>query len=179
MSSVVARRYAKALIDLAASEGIVDRIEQNLGRTVRTIVEDRKLKNFFFNPVYKSEDKRKLLDMIIKEMEISGLLKKFLILLIQKDRMPQIEAVHAEYVDLSNTLNNRAEAEVRTAVPLSESAREKLRAKLQALTGKNIYLKVQEDPALIGGIVTRIGSVVYDGSIRSQIMRLKDQIIKG
>ncbi len=179
MSSVVARRYAKALIDLAASEGIVDRIEQNLGRTVRTIVEDRKLKNFFFNPVYKAEDKRKLLDMVIKEMEISGLLKKFLILLIEKDRMPDIEAVYAEYVHLSNALNNRAEAEVRTAVPLSEGAREKLRAKLETLTGKNIYLKVEEDPSLIGGIVTRIGSIVYDGSIRSQIMRLKDQIIKG
>jgi F-type H+-transporting ATPase subunit delta len=179
MSSVVARRYAKALIDMAASEGIVDQIERNLGRTVRTIVADRKLKNFFFNPVYKSQDKRKLLDMVIKEMEISGLLKKFLILLIERDRIPDLEAVHAEYVHLSNTLNNRAEAEVRTAVPLSESAQEKLRAKLQALTGKNIYLKIQEDPSLIGGIVTRIGSVVYDGSIQSQVMRLKDQIIKG
>ncbi len=179
MSSVVSRRYAKALIDLASREGIVEQIERNFGKTVQTIVQNRKLKNFFFNPVYKAEEKRKLLDMLIKEMAISGLLKKFLVLLIEKDRIPEIAEIYKEYVRLSDQLNNRAEAVVTTAVALQEADKNKLQSKLEQLTGKNIYLKVKQDPSLIGGIITRIGSVVYDGSIKSQMSKLKEQIMKG
>ncbi len=179
MSSVVSRRYAKALIDLAAKEGIVDQIERNFGKTVQTIVRNRRLKNFFFNPVYKNEEKRKLLDMLIQEMAISGLLKKFLVLLIEKDRISEVKEIYKEYVRLSDQLNNRAEAVVTTAVGLQEADRNKLQSKLEQLTGKNIYLKVKQDPSLIGGIITRIGSVVYDGSIKTQMAKLKEQIMKG
>lgn len=179
MSSVVSKRYAKALIDLASEEKIVDQIEKNFGITVQTIVQDRKLRNFFFNPVYNSEDKQKLLGMVTKEMEISGLLKRFLMLLIEKDRFPQVEEIFAEYVHFSDQLNNRAEAEVTAAVPLKKEVQKKLQTKLEKLTGKNIYLKVSQDPSLIGGVITRIGSVVYDGSIKSQMAKLKNQIIKG
>jgi F-type H+-transporting ATPase subunit delta len=179
LSSVVSRRYAKALIDLAAQEGIVDQIERNFGKTVQTIIQTRKLKNFFFNPVYKGEEKRKLLDMVIQEMAISGLLKKFLILLIEKDRIPEIEEIYKEYVRFSDQLNNRAEAEVTTAVALEEKDKNKLQSKLEQLTGKNIYLKAKQDPSLIGGVITRIGSVVYDGSIKAQMAKLKEQIMKG
>jgi F-type H+-transporting ATPase subunit delta len=174
---VVSRRYAKALIDLASQEEIVDQIERNFGKTVHTIVQTRKLRNFFFNPVYKSDEKKKLLDMVVKEMSISGLLKKFLVLLIDKDRFPEIEEIYKEYVRLSDQLNNRAKAEVTTAVALNEAGKKKLQTKLQALTGKNNYLNVKQDPSLIGGVITRIGSVVYDGSIRSQLAKLKEQIM--
>ncbi len=179
MSSVVSRRYAKALIDLATQEGIADQVEENFGRTVKTIVENRKLKNFFFNPVFNSEEKAKLLDMVIDEMQISGLLKRFLNLLLEKDRFPGIREIYKEYVHFSDQMQNRAEAEVTTALPLKEEDQKSLQTKLEALSGKRIYLKVKEDPTLIGGAVTRIGSVVYDGSIKSKMIKLKEQIVKG
>jgi len=179
VSSVVSRRYAKALIDLATQEGIADQVEENFGRTVKTIVENRKLKNFFFNPVFNSEEKAKLLDMVIDEMQISGLLKRFLNLLIEKDRFPGIREIYKEYVHFSDEMHNRAEAEVTTALPLKEEDQKSLQTKLEALSGKRIYLKVKEDPTLIGGAVTRIGSVVYDGSIKSKMIKLKEQIVKG
>lgn len=179
MSSVVSRRYARALIDLATKEGIADQVETNLGRTVETIVQNRKLKNFFFNPVFNSDEKRKLLDMVIEEMKISGLLERFLIFLIEKDRFPLIQSIYKEYVSFADEIHNRAEAVVTTAIPLRDEDKTSLQAKLETLTGKKIYLKVEEDPSLIGGVVTRIGSVVYDGSIKSQMIKLKEQIIKG
>lgn len=179
MSSVVSRRYARALIDLAMQEGIADQVEKHFGRTVKTIIENRKLKNFFFNPAFNGEDKRKLLDMVIDEIRISGLLKRFLILLIEKDRFPWIREIYKEYVHFADEIHNRAEAEVTTALPLKEEDKKSLQAKLEALSGKRIYLKVKEDPTLIGGAVTRIGSVVYDGSIKSSMIKLKEQIVKG
>jgi len=179
VSSVVSRRYARALIDLAMQEGIADQVEKHFGRTVKTIIENRKLKNFFFNPAFNGEDKRKLLDMVIDEIRISGLLKRFLILLIEKDRFPWIREIYKEYVHFADEIHNRAEAEVTTALPLKEEDKKSLQAKLEALSGKRIYLKVKEDPTLIGGAVTRIGSVVYDGSIKSSMIKLKEQIVKG
>jgi F-type H+-transporting ATPase subunit delta len=176
-SSVVSKRYAKALIDLATQEGIVDQIERNFGKTVLTIVQTRNLRNFFFNPVYKSDEKMKLLDMVVKEMAISGLLKKFLEILIKKDRFPEIQEIYKEYVRLSDQLNNRAEAEITSAAALNDEDKKKLQSRLEALTGKNIYLNIKQDPTLIGGVITRIGSVVYDGSIKSQLARLKEQIM--
>ena len=178
-SSIISRRYAKALIDLAAQEGIVDKVEQNFGKIVGTILNDKKTKNFFFNPVYKSEDKKSLLNKLVQELFISGLLKKFLALLIEKDRFPEIEQIYKEYVHFADGINNRAEAQVTTAVSLSEEDKSKLQSKLQTLTGKNVYLKIKEDASLIGGIITRIGSVVYDGSVKSRMEKLKEQIIKG
>lgn len=178
-SSVVSRRYAKALRDLASEQKIVDKIERNFGKTIETVVKNRKLKNFFFNPVHRSEDKGKLLDQVIKDMQISGLLKNFLDFLIKKERFPEIEEIYKEYMHLSDQLHNRAEAQVTTAVPLKEEQKKELQAKLEKLTGKNIYLKTKEDASLIGGMITRIGSVVYDGSIKTQMAKLKEQIMKG
>lgn len=176
-SNVVSKRYAKALIDLATQEGIVDQIERNFGKTVQTIIQTRNLRNFFFNPVYKSDEKMKLLDMVVKEMAISGLLKKFLELLIEKDRFPEIQEIYKEYVRLSDQLNNRAEAEITSAAALNDEDKKKLQSRLEALTGKNIYLNIKQDPTLIGGVITRIGSIVYDGSIKSQLAKLKEQIM--
>jgi len=177
--AVVCRRYAKALVDLAVEEGSVDQMVQNLGKTVRMIVENRKLKNFLFNPVSKKENKQKLIDEVSAELKISGLLKKFLNLLARNDRLPQIEGIYRELVHFADQIGNRAEAEVMTPVALADEDKERLRSKLEGMTGKHIYLKLKEDPRLIGGIITRIGSVVYDGSIRSQMAKLKEQITKG
>ncbi len=174
---MVSKRYAKALIDLATQEGIVDQIERNFGKTVQTIVQTRNLRNFFFNPVYKSDEKMKLLDMVVKEMAISGLLKKFLEMLIEKDRFPEIQEIYKEYVRLSDQLNNRAEAEITSAAALNDEDKKKLQSRLETLTGKNIYLNIKQDPTLIGGVITRIGSIVYDGSIKSQLAKLKEQIM--
>jgi F-type H+-transporting ATPase subunit delta len=178
-SSIVSRRYAKALIGLAAEQGIIDPIEQNFGTIVKTVLTNKKLKNFFFNPVYKREDKRSLLGSLLDEMSISGLLKRFMVLLIEKERLPEIEEIFKQYVRFSDEINNRAEAQVTSAVNLSEEDKGKLQSKLQSLTGKNIYLKVKEDPSLIGGVITRIGSVVYDGSVKTRMDKLKELIIKG
>ncbi|MEK6775394.1 MAG: ATP synthase F1 subunit delta [bacterium] len=175
--AVVCRRYAKALIDLAVQESLVDQIVQNLERTVQMVVQNRSLKNFMFSPLHKSDEKQKILDGVAAELKISGLLKKFLKLLIRSDRFPQLEGIYKEYVHLADQLKNRAEADVTTAVPLSDEDKERLRAKMQDLTGKNIYLKVNVDPRLIGGVITRIGSVVYDGSVRAQMMKLKERIM--
>lgn len=177
--SVVCKRYAKALVDLAVKEGLLDQIQRNLGRTVSAIVDDRKLRNFFFNPVFKAEDKRRALDLVIHDMQISGLLKMFLLHLVEQDRLPLIEGIYQSYCVFADKLNNRAEAEVSSAFPLSEADQSRLKEKLESLTGKTIYLKVKEDPSLIGGIITKLGSVVYDGSVKSQMSKLKDQIIKG
>jgi F-type H+-transporting ATPase subunit delta len=177
--SVVCKRYAKALIDLAQQEDLVDQVQKNFGRTVSTIVGDRKLKNLFFNPVFKVEDKRSALEMVIEDMQISGLLRRFILHLLDNDRFRLVEGIFEEYCAFADALSNRVEADVTSAVPLTDGEKQQLRSKLEGLTGKTVYLKVKEDPSLIGGIITKLGSVVYDGSVKSHMSKLKDQIIKG
>jgi len=177
--SVVSRRYAKALIDLAVEEGDVEAVGRALGRVVEVVAGDKSVRHFFFSPVHRAEEKRPFLERVADELGIRGLLRRFLLLLLDKDRLPQIEEIHREYVRAADERSRRAEAVVHSAVPLDTGSRGRLADKLKALTGKEVYLRVKEDPSLLGGVVVRIGSVVYDGSIRSQMAKLKEQIVKG
>ena len=177
--SVVSRRYARALIELAAEQGEVEAVGRGLAEVVEAITTDKEVRAFFFSPIRRAGEKRPVLERVLAETGAGGLLRRFLLLLLAKDRLPQVREIHEEYVRAADERSRRAEAVVRSAVPLDAASRERLAAKLETLTGKQVYLRVEEDPSLLGGVVARIGSVVYDGSIRSRMAKLKEQIVKG
>jgi F-type H+-transporting ATPase subunit delta len=106
-------------------------------------------------------------------------MKSFLILLFDKGRLPFIGAIHQYYEKLVDELKGVARATLVSAVALSDETVQKIRATLSEKTGKDIVLEVHQDPSLIGGIVTRIGDLVLDGSIKTQLLNMRETLKRG
>ena len=112
------------------------------------------------------------------ELKVSSLSARFMDMLIEKGRFRYIREVASAYSDLLDQHEGRVKATVTSASPLTDAEVAKLSEKIKAAVGKSVELKVEVDPALIGGIRTRIGSTVYDGSIQNQVRLVREALIK-
>jgi F-type H+-transporting ATPase subunit delta len=106
-------------------------------------------------------------------------MKSFLLLLFDKGRIGFIDSINDFYQKLADELNGIARASLVSATPLSEDTVEKIRAALSQKTSKKIILEVEQDPELIGGIVTKIGDLVWDGSIKTQLSNMRETLKRG
>jgi F-type H+-transporting ATPase subunit delta len=131
------------------------------------------------NPVYVAEDRKKVLATILNRFELSKALQSFLLLLFDKGRIGLISGINEYYQVLLDELRGISRASVVSAADLSSEAIEKIRKALSKLTGKDVKLDVQTNPDLIGGIVTRIGDLVLDGSIKTQLLSMKESLKRG
>jgi F-type H+-transporting ATPase subunit delta len=112
-------------------------------------------------------------------MELSEVMKAFLLLLFDKGRIGFLTSINEFYQKLVDELKGIARATLISATELSEEAIEKIRTALSNKTGKDIILEVNQDPALIGGVVTKIGDLVLDGSIKTQLLNMKESLKRG
>jgi F-type H+-transporting ATPase subunit delta len=112
-------------------------------------------------------------------MALSATMKSFLTLLFDKGRFAYLSSISDFYQKLADELKGIARASLVSAAPLSSEAVEKIRKTLSERTGKDIVLDVAEDPGLIGGVVTRIGDLVLDGSIKTQLLNMRESLKKG
>ncbi|MEK6718343.1 MAG: ATP synthase F1 subunit delta, partial [candidate division NC10 bacterium] len=103
----------------------------------------------------------------------------FLRVLLSADRLGAIESIVRAYEALVDERLGRVKAEVTTAVSLDGEQQERLRQRLEQVAGKQVYLEVQQDPKILGGLVAQIGSQVYDGSLKTQLARLREQLVRG
>jgi F-type H+-transporting ATPase subunit delta len=175
----VARRYAKALVDLAEKEGRLDDVGEELGRMVSVLLESEELRLLLLNPAVVRGLKSAMLRELTARLSLSSLVVKFLDLLLQKGRMRDLDGVFRAYRNLADALRNRVRARVRSASVLSPEEEEALKARLSEFTGKEVILEVETDPNLLGGLSTQVGSSVWDGSIRKGLENLRGRILSG
>jgi len=175
----VARRYAKALVDVAAASDELEAVRQELSRFADLLGEQRELRQFFTNPSVLRRDKVRVLDDVVARLLVRPLTRSFLRILLEAGRLPALESVLRAYEALVDERLGRVRAMVTTAGPLEAGAQERLRQRLEQMTGKTVYLEVQQDPTILGGLVTQIGSLVYDGSLRTQLARLRGELVRG
>ena len=175
----VARRYAKALVDVAAASDELEAVCQELSRFADLLGEQRELHQFFTNPSVLRRDKVRVLDDVVARLLLRPLTGSFLQILLEAGRLPALESVLRAYEALVDERLGRVRAMVTTAGPLEAGAQERLRQRLEQMTGKTVYLEVQQDPTILGGLVTQIGSLVYDGSLRTQLARLRGELVRG
>jgi F-type H+-transporting ATPase subunit delta len=175
----VARRYAEALADVAIANSQAEVVAQELGELSVLFKAGSELNALFANPVISQADKRRVLDVIIERTRPTRTTVNLLKLLLHHYRLHNLDVLKEQYREELNKREGIVRAEVTTAGPIDAAEQQKLKQQLQNLTGKSIQLEFKTDPALIGGAVTRVGSVVYDGSIRTQLDTIKNRLKAG
>ncbi len=175
----LSRRYAKALADVAAERQVMEEVGRDLKRIAELFEGNREVVTFFANPAVPLADKRRVLQSLAARAEVQSLSGNFLGLLLEKRRLPHLEEIALAYEELADERLNRGKATVTSAAPLPEPMMEGLKVRLRRATGKEVYLEARVDPGILGGLVAQVGSTVYDGSLRTQLRRMREQLLKG
>ncbi len=175
----LAKRYAKALVDVAAASDDLEAIRQELAEFAGLLRVHRELRLFLANPSVLRRDKTRALDEVLASLRLRPLTTSFLRILLEAGRLPVLDNVLRAYQALVDERLGRVKAVVTAAVPLEADAQERLRQRLEQVVGKRVYLEVQQDPGILGGLIAQIGSLVYDGSLRTQLARLREQLVRG
>ncbi len=176
---VIARRYAKALLLIGKEDGNTELYREELAGLSDLVEREKALEQAINNPLYNAEGRKKVLETIIAIFELSPVMKSFLILLFDKRRLIYLSSINDFYQKLADELKGISRASLVSAPALSSETVEKIRASLSEKTGKEIILDVEEDAGLIGGIVTRIGDLVLDGSIKTQLLNMRESLKRG
>jgi len=169
----IARRYAVALADVAIEGGEAVTVQAELSTWGQMIASNALLKEALSNPTVPYDQKRKLLAELIQRTRVRLTTANFLQVLLRNQRLSEINEVNKWFGQILDERSGVIAAEVTTARPVPEKSVEALRNKLAAVSGRKVRLKFVTDEDLIGGMVTRIGSTVYDGSIRNQLREME------
>ncbi len=172
----VARRYAAALADVVTARGEAREVREELSAWESMMQTNVQLMEVFGNPTVPYEQKRKVLSALIERTRVRPTTANFLHVLLQNQRLAELGEINKRFAQVLDERAGVVSAEVITARPVPDASREALRAKLIAMTGKDVRLSFTTDEELIGGIVTRIGSTIYDGSVRNQLQQFKERL---
>ena len=172
----VARRYAVALADVVLSRGEAQEVRDELAAWVSMLDSNSQLLEVLRHPTIPQEQKRGVLTELVRRTGVRPTTANFLQVLLQNHRLPDLPAVNAQFVKELDRRSGIVTAQVTTARPVSDDVQNALRARLGELTGSRVRLQFAVDEELIGGVVTQIGSTVYDGSVRSQLRRIKQRM---
>ncbi len=169
----VARRYARAVFDLAVAQNAVDGWLGDL-LTVQGFLDSAGVRALLENPEVAFAQKQEVVDQGLAQL--SQLARNFVYVLVQHGRVGAIDDIVAEFRRLVNDYHGIAVATVTTAVPLEDKESQEVARRLEALVGKRIVLEKRVDPGILGGVVARIGDHVIDGSLASQLNALRDNL---
>lgn len=175
----IARRYAKALIQIAVDQRTVEQHYSELQGFSRVLESNPEALALLSEPGVRIEAKRALLKDLREQLGISKTIGDFLLLLLDKKRLMYLSQITSCYRTFGDESAGILRSTITSAMPLTENQVSELRSALEKTTGKKIVLDVATDPSLIGGVVTRIGDKVLDGSIRTQLTKIQDILQKG
>ncbi len=169
----IARRYAKALFALASDGGRVDAWSDAL-QTLKAAVEGSPdLRDVLSNPVYSKEQRRAIVEQLASALKLDPEPTNLLYLLAERNRLGHLAAVVDTFRDLADAHLGRVRARVTSAIPLDPAAAAAIAEKLAGVTNAKVIVDRAVEPALLGGVVAQVGSVVYDGSLRTQLEDLR------
>ena len=175
----VARRYAKALLIIGKEDGQAETYREELNAFAGLIAKEKELEQAITNPLYNVADRKKVLQAIIDRVKISKVMESFILLLFDKGRISFLNDINEFYHKLADELKGVARASLVSATELPSESIEKIRITLSKKIGKDIILEVEHDPNLIGGIVSQIGDLVLDGSIKTQLLNMRESLKRG
>lgn len=179
ITNAIARRYAKALVQLAVEEQRVGAVHEELTKFEAVLAANKDLMAIFASPAYSIEAKQGIMKDTIAALKVSTTVSNFLMLLLDRGRIAFLATIVAAYGTYADEISGVVRPTLLTALPLEDAQVQSIRDSLAKATGKKVLLSVEVDPSLIGGVVTKIGDTVYDGSIKTQLERIEGILQKG
>jgi F-type H+-transporting ATPase subunit delta len=175
----IARRYAKALMNIGQEDGKYDTYGKELDAFTALFQREEQLREVLNNPAFSIPRRQAIIKEIGKRLGLSPITINFFHLLVDKNRIRYLPDITALYRKLADEAAGRARVHLITAHDLSKQKLKELTEGLQGLVGKQVIMEVETDSSLIGGVVARIGGMVYDGSVKTHLERLKEILVKG
>ena len=173
----IAMRYARALLEVSQQDGDPERVEQELSGFAALLDEHAALRRVFENPAVPASVKRSLVGELVARLDgVSPVTVRLLTLLAERDRLPLFDEILVAFRERLMEKQGVVRAPITTAAALSADRVRTIAANLEAATGKRVRIHADVDATLIGGLVTQIGSTVYDGSIAHHLARLKERL---
>jgi F-type H+-transporting ATPase subunit delta len=177
IQTAIARRYAKALFDLQAPADVGPTTE-TLRLLARAFTTSREFRALLLSPVFTREQKATVVGQLAAQAACPPITGRFLTHVVRKNRIAQIREISEAFGKLADQVSNRKVVQVMAARPLTDEQKAAIRSKLERFTRSQIELAIQVDPGVIGGLEIRIGSTVYDGTVRGQLSRLQSALAK-
>lgn len=175
---LIARRYAGALADVVLSQNTFTVVKYELGEWSNVISDNADLAAVFANPTIGHIEKSNVLDALLAKTKPSKTTENFLRVLLKNNRLSDIAFINKAFEAELEERSGDVTGFVESARDLNEKERAELKAGLEKMTGRNVNLKYKTDKELIGGVVARIGSTVYDNSVRTQLNKLREQLME-
>lgn len=171
-------RYAQALVSLAQEAGELNRIKNEFTQLQEISRQSEAFISYLAQVIVPRTDRRSLLSKVLQGMSASDLMTRFAHLLLARERFAYFNEIARAYTELCDELAGIVRAKVSSAVALSEAVSRRLEKILTEKTGKTVKVAYQEIPHLIGGVVIELAGRVYDGSVRGDLKRAQDKILK-
>jgi F-type H+-transporting ATPase subunit delta len=176
LDGAVSSRYAAALVDVALDQKNADRVKRDLGTFAEAFAHSADLRNTLESPAVSRVAKLQVIQKLAALMELAPSVKNFLCVLVDHRRTELLFQIQDHFRTELNARQNIAEATVTSARTLGADERKKLIETLEKETKKKIEAQFHEDASLVGGTVVRVGSTVYDNSVRAQLDRMREQL---
>ncbi len=178
MIRIIAKRYAKALADLSEAKKGVDKAKADLIAFVGAVGSQPEMQKLFTSPVFTPENRKAVVNELAARLNLQKDTVRFLEHLAETGRIRIVREISEAFSEILAERQNRASVKLTTAAALNNGDAGELKKQLEAVTGKNVEIEVKVDASLIGGARAQIGSVIYDGTIKSQLAKMRSQLGK-
>ena len=178
--AAVPSRYARALVEVVLEQRLdADVAREQLNSIAEAVRESVDLRRVWESPAVPAEQKRAVLDGIVGQMKAFKAIRNFIAVIIDHRRIPMLDDIARQFAVELDAQLGLVEAEISSVRQLSAEERRELESQVERLTGKTVRAHYASDPGLLGGVVVRVGSTIYDGSVRGQLEKMKEQLSLG
>jgi F-type H+-transporting ATPase subunit delta len=175
----ITKRYTRALFELAAEAGKIEAVGGELAAVESLLATDEDLRDALLSPVLTRDVKAQVLDAVIEAAGFDPTVGNFLRVLLDSRKLPLLSEIASAYRDLADDAAGKVRGVAVAPTPLAESDARALADALSKALNKEVMLDSKVDPSLLGGLVAQVGNLVFDASLRTQLQRMRETLIKG
>jgi F-type H+-transporting ATPase subunit delta len=174
----LARRYARAILEIGTANKNLEKLGADLRSLAKAMHDSPELVTALINPAIRRADRRRVFDQLLDRIAAAQHTRNLVYLLLDGERLGSLAAISREVDAMIEARAGRMMAEVTSARPLDAAQLTQITTALEKLSGKKVTVTKHEDPDLLGGVVAKLGDTVYDGSLRTQLRTLRDELTK-
>jgi F-type H+-transporting ATPase subunit delta len=178
LSRIIAKKYAKALLEIGLNDRNYEALGQDLDKMADLLGESRELRVVLRNPAFPKSARKTIARKVAERLGLTTTTVTFIEFLIHRRRLDHFSLITKIYRDLCDEVAGRTRVTLAFPLELPSNLVREIKSLTESLTGKEVILSQEKDPSLIGGVLMKIGNVVYDGSLKAQIAKLRDNLCK-